>query len=95
MPAGIRARLVAGDPNVDYAGSSRSTHFYEASQRRAMRLMCDGCKHGMHSVCESERCPCVCNDSDFRWSRKAPKASQIEQAARVIAIRPELEALFR
>ncbi len=94
MALGIRARLVAGKPDMDYAGSSRATTFYESSGRRAQRLMCDGCKHGSHALCESEACPCVCNDSDFRWSRKATVSETQQEMAQIITVRPELRPLF-
>lgn len=42
---------------------------YEAADRRACSWICERCIHGEHCHCESEDCPCVCNDSDFRWSR--------------------------
>jgi hypothetical protein len=73
MALSIRANLVAGRPNPEYVGQYRDIK-YESAHRRGMRLMCDGCKRGAHSMCESEDCPCVCNDSDFRWARRTGSA---------------------
>lgn len=42
---------------------------YETADRRKKRGMCAECVKGQHSGCPSEDCPCVCNDSDFRFSR--------------------------
>jgi hypothetical protein len=66
----------------------------EAAIRRVARVMCMACVTGSHSLCASEDCPCVCNDSDFRWSRKAASETQ-QEMAQVIAVRPELAELFR
>lgn len=76
---------------VENVGHHASAGF-ESSFRRGKRLMCDGCKHGMHAVCESEECPCVCNDSDFRWSRTVKPEDDI--LAHVLLVRPELKPLF-
>lgn len=73
---------------------------YETYVRRAERKMCEGCLHGSHSLCESEACPCVCNDSDFRWARKAKADPEITRLtsdpdlAQVLTVRPELRPLF-
>jgi hypothetical protein len=73
---------------------------YESYARRSYRKMCDPCKHGSHSLCESERCPCVCNDSDVRWSRKAAASAEVMRLtsdpdlAQVLTVRPELRPLF-
>lgn len=88
---GVRAQLVAGR-ETGYAPFSRTADF-ESAFRRGKRLMCDGCKHGMHSICESEDCPCVCNDSDFRFVCRTD-AEPDHHLARVLRIRPELEPLF-
>lgn len=42
---------------------------YETRERRANRQMCIPCIHGKHAHCDSEDCPCACNDSDFRFAR--------------------------
>jgi len=70
MALTIRSQLVAGK-TPDYAGADNGHRRYDSSDRRAGRLMCEGCIRGKHATCESEDCPCVCNDSDFRWARRA------------------------
>lgn len=104
MAKTIKARIVAGEKVENYGGHT-AAKFYESGVRRARRKMCDGCKHGHHSLCESEACPCVCNDSDFRWSRRDAKRGEVRRAetprftsdpelAQVLAVRPELRPLF-
>jgi hypothetical protein len=90
MTAGIRSELVAGR-TVEHFSHHANVEF-ESCFRRGKRLMCDGCKHGSHSLCASEDCPCVCNDSDFRWVRKVKPEDDI--LARVLIVCPELKPLF-
>lgn len=64
---------------IDMRKPGRSTKFpitthngharYEVADRRAVCSMCEWCIRGEHKNCQAERCPCVCNDSDFRFSR--------------------------
>jgi hypothetical protein len=42
---------------------------YESAKRRDLRGMCRDCMIGQHDKCPDEDCPCVCNDSDFRFKR--------------------------
>ena len=90
------SQLVAQGIVTEPTGASPyATKVFESGERRCHRLMCDGCKHGQHSLCESEDCPCVCNDSDFRWQRKAAPPSETQQEmAQIIVVRPELRPLF-
>lgn len=92
MALGVRASLVAGMP-TEYVPHS-PTADCESAYRRGKKLMCDSCKHGLHSLCTSEHCPCVCNDSDFRFARKGG-APPDQDLARVLRVRPELAELFR
>jgi hypothetical protein len=70
MPPNLKSQLAAGRV-PEYAGSPLYGHLGTA-QRRGRRLMCEGCKGGVHSLCASEECPCVCNDPDFPWARRKP-----------------------
>jgi hypothetical protein len=59
--------------------------------------MCQHCVTAHHSLCESYACPCVCNDSDFRFARPKADVAHLtsdHELARVLMIRPELRALF-
>ena len=66
---GIKADIVSGRGH-EYSGQAAS-HLveYESARRRAARLMCLSCLRARHAECDSERCPCACNDSDFRFAR--------------------------
>jgi hypothetical protein len=75
MAISVRSRLVAGGA-TDYVGGSNGLRKFESAQRRGMRLMCQNCLKAKHDNCESEECPCVCNDSDFRWARKPKLTGQ-------------------
>lgn len=39
----------------------------ESAARRRFERICEACIDGLHKDCPSEGCPCVCNDSDFRF----------------------------
>ena len=73
---------------------------YESTSRREVRHMCEDCLRGKHSTCHSEGCPCVCNDSDFRWVRKAAASPEVRrltsdaELAQVLEVRPDLRPLF-
>jgi hypothetical protein len=43
--------------------------YFESAARRIVRVMCGPCIAGGHPDCDSENCPCCCNDSDFRFAR--------------------------
>lgn len=47
------------------------TAVHEASDRRRRLNMCEACVNGQHKDCPDEACPCVCNDSDFRFRHVA------------------------
>lgn len=74
MTPTIKSLLTPGLTTVE------SEHLvFESSERRATRTMCEPCIHGAHTSCDSERCPCVCNDSDFRFSRTMMKSHVISE----------------
>lgn len=41
----------------------------ETAQRREEGHMCVPCRTGKHQECPNEECPCVCNDSGFKFKR--------------------------
>ena len=40
-----------------------------ADRREAGERMCLRCLRNDHALCQSEGCPCACNDSDLRFAR--------------------------
>lgn len=59
------------------SGGSGAPSFPSAEKRR-YRPMCRECINGNHRKCESFRCPCVCNDDNFRFRRSSGPASPID-----------------
>jgi hypothetical protein len=64
-----------------------------------VRVICGECIAGAHQACDSEDCPCCCNDSDFRWARnrltamgQLPPSSDPALTA-LLRIRPDLASL--
>jgi hypothetical protein len=95
MGATLRSQILAGKI-PDYSGAAPfATQVFESGVRRGRRLMCQYCLSASHSLCESETCPCVCNDSDFRFARRSQIETSDPDLAKILVVRPELRELFR
>jgi hypothetical protein len=94
MGATLRSQIVAGRITHYSGAASFATQLFESGMRRGLRLMCQNCLTAHHSLCESESCPCVCNDSDFRFARRSQIETSDPELAKILVVRPELRELF-
>jgi hypothetical protein len=101
MGATLRSQIIAGkirDRAYSKAGVS-AFHEFESGFRRGRMLMCRNCLTGHRLICESEQCPCTCNDSDYKWAHKPSidvgHLTSDHELAHVLMVRPELQELFR
>jgi hypothetical protein len=80
----------------------KKLRYFESAERRMVRVMCGVCIKGDHCECDSEACPCVCNDSDFRWARNRMTALGVIPAtdpdmaaiSAILRARPDLARLI-